>query len=166
MQVRAKTLRRQRDTPLPLPAELSAAIAPALETAPARAEAPSASAAHPLATAAHEVSTFFQRELRALLQAQVDAYAAARRECGLGADERGDPALERVCALRAPSRAQMDAFIDAALRQYRRKATEPSTPLGAIAAQVRCATLLQLAAVHLACSACAHSCWLLCCAAL
>ena len=81
-------------------------------------------------------STKFKEGLVSALYERRDAYSAARAECCLPLNEKADPFLEYVCGLQAFSSQQIQDFLDIALERYQQKLAEPSTPVGAIAAQV------------------------------
>jgi hypothetical protein len=83
------------------------------------------------------VSTMFVDDLVGTLEKAVKSYAEARVGFDLEPDLAGDPFLEYVCGLQAFSPQQLSLFLDLAFTRYGQKATEPSTPIGAIAAQVR-----------------------------
>jgi hypothetical protein len=111
----------------PLPADLSATVTRHISR-------PELSGIHPMSSAAPSAS--FCTDLADLLHARVAAFATARKECGLPASATGDNFLEYICSLQAPTAAQVEKFVGAAVEQYTRKLSEASTPLGAIAAQV------------------------------
>lgn len=84
----------------------------------------------------------FKDQLMDTLNKYTDAYAAARENCNLPADAKADPFLEYICGLQALSPQQICDFLDIALERYEQKMAEPSTPIGAIAAQVSSANAL------------------------
>lgn len=83
-----------------------------------------------------EVSTMFMDDLIGTLDNAVSAYATAREGFELQSNVLGDPFLEYVCGLQAFTPEQLAYFLDLAFTRYSKKFTEPSTPIGAIAAQV------------------------------
>ena len=83
-----------------------------------------------------KVSTMFVEDLIETLEKATQAYSQAREGFQLQADEPGDPFLEYVCGLQAFTPEQLQFFLEIAFARYSSKATEPSTPIGAIAAQV------------------------------
>ena len=83
------------------------------------------------------MSSAFCDSLRQVLLEHADKHEASRHSCGLTDDQLGDPFLEYICGLKAPTAQQLQRFIAEALAQYAAKVSEPSTPLGAIAAQVQ-----------------------------
>lgn len=88
-------------------------------------------------TKTQKCSNPFKDQLMDTLNKYTDAYAAARENCGLPGDMKADPFLEYICGLQALSPQQICDFLDTALERYEQKMAEPSTPIGAIAAQVR-----------------------------
>jgi DNA-directed RNA polymerase III subunit RPC1 len=83
------------------------------------------------------VSALFRQALTDMLERHVSAYREAREGCGLPTDTRGDPFLEYLCGMHAFTEPQLHTLLDLAFSRYERKAAEPSTPIGAIAAQVQ-----------------------------
>lgn len=83
-----------------------------------------------------KVSTMFVEDLVETLEKATKAYAQAREGFELEQDVPGDPFLEYVCGLQAFTPEQLALFLEVAFSRYSSKATEPSTPIGAIAAQV------------------------------
>lgn len=81
-------------------------------------------------------SDTFKDQLVDALHQYTDGFAGARSACGLPPDAKADPFLEYICSLQALSPQQICEFLDVALERYEEKMAEPSTPIGAIAAQV------------------------------
>jgi RNA polymerase Rpb1, domain 5 len=165
--VQAKSA-RPRDDPAaaapPLPAALDAAIAHNL--APSSPDAKSEDDdAHAnsggntdAVPALDAVSASFRADLLDLLHSRAAAYTVARQECGLPSNKKGDPFLEYLCGLRAPTEAQLADFVATALAQYGRKKSEPATPLGAIAAQVLAVVRMQSESAASCSALCQQSC--------
>lgn len=83
-----------------------------------------------------QVSTMFMDDLIGTLDDAVHAYSKAREGFEMQADLPGDPFLEYICGLQAFTPEQLLYFLELAFLRYDSKSTEPSTPIGAIAAQV------------------------------
>ena len=83
-----------------------------------------------------EVSAMFIDDLIGTLENAVHAYSKARAGFEMQGGLPGDPFLEYICGLQAFSPEQLAYFLELAFSRYDRKSTEPSTPIGAIAAQV------------------------------
>lgn len=96
-----------------------------------------------------EVSTMFMDDLIGTLEKAANAYAKAREGFELEANIPGDPFLEYICGLQAFTPDQLAYFLELAFSRYDSKSTEPSCPIGAIAAQVWLHTIALLSSVEI-----------------